>query len=603
MSSIENYLAIEPLTGIHSIQEPLKSAQGRLVAWWYGGIKKNPRAASQPLVAVVFRKLKSNSTPADYIVKLIPLTSLGQVRLGTIWEGGRCVGRLRFHRSDFTVDFRVDKWRFNSFYSNDTPPPYPRNVYPLMYNRDKNPIIEFDLEHGGKLLIPSTEFFSRCYGQSQELKRILATYPWKGPEEDTSRLYGRQLATEDSGSWHVTLKESSNIVGRDAVFLAWAKYDRYTLHAAKSIYAQMEANSALYRGKPALSFPQIGPWFEQSANVRVTGIPFDDGKSFLALNILGCSRPSGPPITTYRPSSNNEFDEKAKNESGANTNVVRGSSHRRPGQEFALTGDYEPNKHASTHHFEDLAYIELDPPSGQSAQIIRASSNGQNQRQIPIQHSNTNGVEGGIYAGGSRRGHKKDIDRAMFNAPIELESRGILRDMWHAVNYLRDVLPDRVTEIHWFTFENGFSSETEPKLIALRPFQHDEVVKKPVRDWPYKSRDSIRLRGALVMHIEIDNESVYILEIERSLRTTPDSPDRFEAPMKGLVFTLNDQNQLKPWLISVLSKVRLVEGVLDNLELTCNGRYKTFNHRSSDSDTVPCESAVRNALKKMGIYI
>jgi len=105
------------------------------------------------------------------------------------------------------------------------------------------------------------------------------------------------------------------------------------------------------------------------------------------------------------------------------------------------------------------------------------------------------------------------------------------------------------------------------------------------------------------MHIKIDNESVYILEIERSLRTAPDSPDRFEAPMKGLVFTLNDQGQLKPWLISVLSKVRLVEGVLDNLALICHGKYKTFNHRSSDSDIVPCESAVKNALKKMGIYI
>ncbi|PTY38239.1 hypothetical protein BGP77_17515 [Saccharospirillum sp. MSK14-1] len=66
----------------------------------------------------------------------------------------------------------------------------------------------------------------------------------------------------------------------------------------------------------------------------------------------------------------------------------------------------------------------------------------------------------------------------MFNAPIELEFRRVLRDMWHAVNYLRNVLPDRVTEIHWFTFENGFSRETEPKLIALRPFRDDEVVRK-----------------------------------------------------------------------------------------------------------------------------
>lgn len=114
---------------------------------------------------------------------------LGQARVVTIWENNRSRQKLTFETHDFLVDFHKDNWRYNSFAKaawNSKDPPYPSNLYPLKYKRDLNPLIEFGLQGGGKLVVPCLEFFSRCYGRSQELTRMLATYPWRGPNNPYS---------------------------------------------------------------------------------------------------------------------------------------------------------------------------------------------------------------------------------------------------------------------------------------------------------------------------------------------------------------------------------------------------------------------------------
>lgn len=60
------------------------------MAWWYCGIYKNRKADSQPNALVAFRELlNSNSLSDNIIYRLIPLTALGQVRVGTVWRHGQ----------------------------------------------------------------------------------------------------------------------------------------------------------------------------------------------------------------------------------------------------------------------------------------------------------------------------------------------------------------------------------------------------------------------------------------------------------------------------------------------------------------------------------
>lgn len=53
---------------------------------------------------------------------------------------------------------------------------------PLPYEKfDLSPLLEFDLDNGGTLLLNGMDFFRAAYGYSVELKRILTTYPYTIP--------------------------------------------------------------------------------------------------------------------------------------------------------------------------------------------------------------------------------------------------------------------------------------------------------------------------------------------------------------------------------------------------------------------------------------
>ena len=74
-----------------------------------------------------------------------------------------------------------------------------------------------------------------------------------------------------------------------------------------------------------------------------------------------------------------------------------------------------------------------------------------------------------------------------------------------------------------------------------------------------------------------------------------------EEAFQGLVFQLNNQVGLDHWLAGVIIETRTVKGVLKKLIDYCPGKAACFRHNASSSDKVPCESAVRNALRKMGV--
>ena len=143
---------------------------GPLVVWWYCGLYKNLQDSTQPLVLVAFRKLMDSQSLSDEIVyQRIPLTALGQFRIGTVWEDGACWMSMSFESQVFDVDFTQHGWALTSFQRRhvlDLPPPYPSEIHPLHYGRDKNWLLEFSLETGGKLIVPCLEFFTRCYGRA-----------------------------------------------------------------------------------------------------------------------------------------------------------------------------------------------------------------------------------------------------------------------------------------------------------------------------------------------------------------------------------------------------------------------------------------------------
>lgn len=559
------------------------------MAWWYCGIYKNSTESSQPHVLVAFRELASGELSDDTIFRRVPLTTLGQIRVGTIWKRARSRSEVAFKRASFFVDFDKDGWSISSF-NNSFHNPYPLDIYPLAYKRDKNWLIEFLLPDGGKLVIPCLEFFSRCYGRSEEIKRILATYPWQGRVDSVvERFFAPIGEPEEPDKWKVKLKK--RLVNGDVVFLAHAKYDDLTQQAAQSIYSQIESQYTPESNSPL--FTKVSPWFHGIAQLIVKGIPFDNGKSFLGLRILGCSDPDGVDIDRSRENCN-KTDQPADNNLGLSW---AGRPERvlvRAPEIVDLTGDEAPDYGSAPIEVQDPDFIVPGKP-----RVVRDVRKAKADSSSGLKNP---GDAVDIFSSGDYRGDGKHIGYASLHSKPVMESQGVLRDVWNAVQFLARSHRNSITSVNWFTIESGFCSDPEPKLIGLEPFAASEDVSVTTRKWVYISTADRLPRGVLLIKITVDDVNVYILEVQRRKVTNRQGSNEQvikEENYKGLVFTLDNNELLLPWLRYFMSQIRHARGIVQRITGMCPGMVAAFNHTPASSDRVPCESTIINALGKM----
>lgn len=564
------------------------------MTWWYSGIYKNRSAESQPNVLVAFRELASGVLSDDVIHRLVPLTALGQVRVGTVWKDSICLSEVVYEKAKFCVDFTKGKWRVNSFYEatkQDDSLPFPQDNHPLKYAMDKNWIIEFPFSEGGKLLIPCLEFFSRCYGRSEEMKRILATYPWHGEKESQkSRLYSPLDEPEEPEKWKVKLRK--RLVNGDVVLLAHAKYDPYTEHMAKSIYAQIESEHDPKNKNPA--FIKVGPWFQGPALIKVKGIWFDNGKSFLALQVVGCSDPGGVPIFRDRENTNKTGPVGEDADIGSAWAGAPENTLVKPPEIVDLTGDDEPDHGAPTVEIQDPDFEVL----GQARVIIDV----RRDHAKSTAGAKSNGADASKFSSGEPYGGGKGVGHASIHARPIMESKGALRDMWDAMLFLQKKKPELIKSVEWFTFEDGFNKDAEPKLIGLQPFDENDEIDVEVRNWLYFDTTNKIPRGVLVARMMVGGKPVHIVEIQRRPRKKKDDDGKVknaEESFKGMAFVLDDLHQFDTWMRRLQSDIRHVKGIVKNLVGACPGNAATFKHSPASEGQVPCEAAVLNAIGKI----
>ena len=86
------------------------------MVWWYCGVFKNRKADSQPNALVAFRQLLNSGSLSDEVnYRRVPLTTLGQIRVGTVWRDGQCQAETVLDNEKFTVDFTKENWKLTSF--------------------------------------------------------------------------------------------------------------------------------------------------------------------------------------------------------------------------------------------------------------------------------------------------------------------------------------------------------------------------------------------------------------------------------------------------------------------------------------------------------
>lgn len=584
------------LKGKVRICDQLKKETDELIVWWYGGIAKNYRAETVPKVVVFFRKLDQNGNLGSSVRMSIALTFLGLLRIGSIWKEGICQSEavIPEDHQKFNVDFTRGTWKFVSpsqAAQNGNESPINQLDYPLHFPHDKNWLLDFPLENGKNLLIPCLEFLSRCYGRSEEVPRVLVTYGWS---KVLKHFYAPFDQPVTPNTWPVKLKR--RMYNGDVVFLAHMKYDTYTERAAKEIDSQVEIS---FLNKAPFAFVQVEPWFQGKAQVIVSGIWINNGKTFLALRVLGCSDPQEATILRDRENPNKtngpaEGDNAGKAWDGAPPRILK-----KPPEIVDMTGDQEPDHGAATIEIEEPEFI----VPGEQRVVIDV----RRDRTTTSAGKPGDGGNPGAFSSGEHHGTGKGIGHASIHAKAVMESKGMLRDMWDALLYLRKKNSGTIRSVEWFTFEDGFVASDEPHLIGLHPFDADDKVEPAVRRWPFLDISIPTIRGMLVARVTTTKDKqIYIIELQRRPRIKTDDQGNqtlAEDSFKGIVFKLNEQNGFDEWIKYVRSQVRHVEGIVSHLISECPGFADTFSHRRNKDGKVSCEAAAIKALSKVGVII
>lgn len=576
--------------------DTLRSEEGNLVVWWYGPVVKNTRAQSVPKAIVFFRRLDQAGYLGRIVRRETALTHLGLLRIGTIWNRGVSNARIALPTKTFQTSFSSEGWRIISPYQlvreRKEPNPISGKDYRLYFSPDRNFLLDFSLPDGRNLLIPCIEYFVRCYGRSAEAKRVLATYPWHEAEK---RLFGQITEKPAENTWPIKL--GKRMYNDDVYFLAHVLYDQFAQRAAKSVYAQIESS---FQANEPYAFLKIAPWFLGPAKLKVSGIKINEGRTFLGLSILGSSLPPSNTIVRDREMSNKTTDMAESGTTGGQTRAFPTRRLDETRQTVELTDDDEPD------HSGSAEQIEEDPFSliGPTPKVIdrrHPKRDGETPRLWSVGNDNS-------FSTGEPFGSDKGVGHASIHATSVMESEGVLRDMWNAALHWQKSRPDVLKQIHWFTFEDSFSHEIEPKLISLDPFSTDEAntVDSQTQKWVYYNFKEQIARGVLILRIITELKTVYLFEVQRRTTMTTAKDGfirRSEESFKGLVFELNEQDELIAWLRALLSNIRRARGIVQKLTVECPGHAYSFKHSSAQNEQVACEAAIKNALRKVDVKL
>lgn len=559
----------------------------RLAVWWYGPLVKNMRDGTVPLVIVFFRRLNDDgSFGDDWIIRKVALTELGRLRLGSVWQEGKRVGDVPLVEETFeNLDFSQDGWSFVTPSLGEGIDGFPPQEYPIRYERDKNFLLSFNLPRGKRLLIPCLEYLVRCYGHSAEVPRVLATYRWEGV---ISRFFMPLEDTAMPRTWPVKLTE--RVHNDDTVFLAHIKYCDYARRAAKDIYAQVEAVS------PSNAFLKVKPWFSGPAMLKVKGLWINDGRSFLALRILGANQPSGNTIIRIR----DRFDDVTLDHTGELANEGTGGfvrELRRVSETIDLTSDEAPDHGSMPIDIENEKMEIL----GEPREIIKRAQAATRGR---ITHRPSDQVIRAASTG-EPYGSGKGVGYASIHSPAVIESKGVLRDMWNAVNYIQKTASGVIQRVGWFTFLDGFRYDDEPKLIGLPAYgSADGELSTALRNWVYYDQDARVPRGVLVMLLHTREGKICIVETQRRTWMGGMDGEGREEQFMGLVFIVRPNEDLHRLMRKLLSCIRSKKGVATQVISALGWGFPVFafKHVPAKDETVPCEAAVKNALRKVGVF-
>lgn len=555
----------------------VRALPGDVIVWWYGPIRQNRKARTIPHVIVLFRELDASDTPGNFKEVKIALSHLSYYRIGTIWRQGKCVSDTELARIDpKDVDFTENLgWQYTSRHEarkQKSAQTFRDTDYPLLYrDGDKCWLLDFDLGHGKNMLVPCIEFLVRAYARSSEVCRALTALPWK---EIFSTFY--DTTTPDEHEWIIS--PSRHMRDGDAVYLAHLMYDPFTAQQSRLVNAQVISSS------PDRSvLLKVAPWFKGSAKIEGRGLWINDGNTFLCLDITGCSAPSGEEIIVKRLS----FDTDQGIDGTGRTVMPRPIRTALSEEFIAAVDQLDPDYHSETTIVKSAPFRSL----GQQRKISKRS----HTIQANTGRRGPTPPEATTHSTGNGTGSGKQAGKLILEADAVLESQGVLRDVWRALQDIK-ATNEEVTDLHWYTPSERFKAVGEPQLIALEPKDYESGK---TLSWAYIDSSIKQPRGVMIVRIKIAGDRYFLIELQRKQK----DGQEIES-FAGTLFKshLNNYEELNEFIEKFCSRIRLEAGVVRNLKYLFPVETKFFNH-SPNVEKILHRTVLINAFKTVGVCL
>ncbi|MHB8850217.1 MAG: hypothetical protein ACYC45_03790 [Acidithiobacillus ferriphilus] len=572
-----------------------------LAVMWYGALHINHNDSSQPLASVLLHDVKDNTLFGEFRCTKVSALNLGLLPIGSVWHEGKIVAKAKLTRARFEVDFSNDGWE-HYFLNGDKSPLIPASVYPLFWPC-KNEIadawmLRFSLANNKTLIIPSLEFFTRCYGSSR-LRRSFLTLPWNEVE---SRLFPKpeeQIPDENPNEWTIYL--SSSHTKSDAHLLSHIKYNSYARLQTQNIVAQNLSSDPNHR-----LFLKVAPWTNKKGEIDVAGFYINETRTFVALNILGMGLSDYPQYVIYksRTAAKKPDDEATTSPSANFTSQPEYSDPE-------LLDDESPNQHKGLTKIQEppflwikekpiiTRYIERDIPR-------KNRKRGQEQDVTTdtglLPHTDT-------FSTGEAYGTSRNVAEALTHSKQNSESVDQLWGMWEAITKFAKQHKDIIKGVYHYDITKGLCNSGAPRLINFpltRANQNNDGNNKksvykngsiPQR-FPVVYGKPPKRRGLLLVKISLYGAHFYILEIQQRTDIAGES-------FAGLAFTVSPTDDFNAFLLDLIERVKSANGHVSSLAANWkNGKAIAYRHlNSKDNRTTMPENTVRIIFNKMSAVL
>lgn len=572
---------------------------------WYCAIIRNAPALSEPGVLVLLSSPRvaakggaaAAKTPTlDLRLVTVGLTHIGQVRICTVWHNGLPVTTENLETLDVEIIAATAGWRLCSAIDLRQRLHLAPND-PIDQLLHQSSALELNCSIGRirRLVIPSIELFSRCFGRSQHVKRVLATLPF----DDAQRaLLAQDRVQQAPGEWLVTL--AMCCFDDDAVFLAHLRHDPAVQRRLRHLCGSFQA--APVRAGEALVVPEVLPWWDGDGILRCRGVVSPaDPTTFLVYRVDGMSDPSGPPIQIDRENSNRLADNALDGAEPSGWQRSR-DIHQQQTPPTTLVHTQEPSIDFTLQTLHDESFKILGTPRRRTkveAAIGRHASHtahslDQSYDQPSYQRHESlapfDPPPATLSGAALRSGQYRPAPALIFAPDDIVPANDVIVAMWSALDKFAMVFPALALSAESWT-GSGFVASAIP--IGL-PFVGADVRDAPAWCYLYSRRGNRQPRHAYVARLTNGMHDIFFFEAQRRSDDSGIETEHF----RGLAFTLDGSCALDDVVSDLLRQVSEAKGVMAGVTPRAISSSVAYSHRFSyESTLLPTVQRVCDTLR------